>query len=235
MLKAEQQKLVDEVAKRVPGNTVVLHHVSFDHPTEGKVFGQANIFDDDAYAQAKEGRIIVCHLVYPYSHGPYAVKAEKLTSEKSGYSSNHAARGVAESVGFMFWGQSPIDDYKSMERLAHDIRFEQNTDEDRVQVNDMFTIGIGDGYAVYVVTGIRGNKCSVEWRGIANDDYYDHHFGGGGNYSVANVLRYTKRNKAARRLFGTKGKNVNKTEAFETLLKEYEQNHGFPCPVSLLA
>ena len=235
MLNENQRKLVSEVCQRVPGNERdMLYHVSFDHPTEGKVFGQADTFDDDAFAQAKEGRIIVRHSVYRYSRGPYAVKAEKITPHKMGYSREYAAEDVAKSVGFMFWGESPHDDYESMEELAHAIRFERNTDEEKVQVNDMFRIGIADGCAVYVVASISGNRCNVEWRGLAADDYYDHHFGGGGTYAVSSVARYVLAEKGTRKLFHrNQEQGVDKPKAFEKLLAEYEKNHGFPCPVTL--
>jgi hypothetical protein len=58
-------------------------------------------------------------------------------------------------------------------------------------VGAMFSIGVADGSAYYVVIRIRKtNRCKVEWRGFDPDRYQDHHFQLGGWFSSDEIKRY---------------------------------------------
>jgi hypothetical protein len=46
-----------------------------------------------------------------------------------------------------------------------------------VHVGSMFTIGVADGLAYYVVTGVKRTWCEMCWRGFGPDLYHDHYFG----------------------------------------------------------
>jgi hypothetical protein len=62
-----------------------------------------------------------------------------------------------------------------------------------VAVNKLFSIGVADGKAVYVVTKIRGDRVTVEWRGFGGGDRYtDHYFGYGKTVSKADVAKYIR-------------------------------------------
>lgn len=237
MLTDSQRKLVNEVAERAQGEGgSFLHTVMFDHPKKGKVFGVADMFDDDAFAQAKEGRIIVHDVVYPSSRGPYAVKAEKLTALSYRFGDRPEQDSLPGKLGFFTWGGCPKEDYCMLEGLAHEIRAERN-DREELMVNDMFSIGVADGSAEYVVTRVSGNRCDVEWRGFWNGDRYrDHHYQfGRKNVSVNDVVVYVPRARGIDPLpkrFGSK-ESIDKPKAFAKLMKEYEKTHGFPAPVEL--
>jgi len=49
-----------------------------------------------------------------------------------------------------------------------------------IAVGKLFSIGVADGCAVYIVTKVNKNTCDVEWRGYGGSDrYIDHHYGWG--------------------------------------------------------
>lgn len=75
-----------------------------------------------------------------------------------------------------------------------------------VCVGSMFTIGVGDGSAHYVVTKVNKKTCRVEWRGFCADRWRDHHFGMGGSFKLEDVARYVESDRAMARLFGKKAK-----------------------------
>lgn len=54
-----------------------------------------------------------------------------------------------------------------------------------VVVNKLFSIGVADGSATYIVTKVTGTKCDVEWRGFDNGDRYTDHFFGYGKKGVS--------------------------------------------------
>lgn len=74
-----------------------------------------------------------------------------------------------------------------------------------VGVGSMFRVGVGDGYAHYVVVKVNKRTCRVEWRGFCGDRWYDHHFGSGGSFPIADVARYVNGERAMARLFAKRG------------------------------
>jgi hypothetical protein len=64
----------------------------------------------------------------------------------------------------------------------------------------IFRIGVADGNATYLVTNVKGKYCTINWIGLCCDDYYDHHFRGGGVFQVKDVERYCSVGK--KRIFG---------------------------------
>ena len=75
-----------------------------------------------------------------------------------------------------------------------------------VQVGKMFSIGVADGKAPYIVTRMAGTKCDVEWRGWHNGDRYTDHFFGWGrkNIPVSTVLKYVRQEEGMAALFRKK-------------------------------
>ena len=73
-----------------------------------------------------------------------------------------------------------------------------------VVVGKLFRIGVGDGYAWYVVTKVRRSSCDVAWRGFSGDRWADHHYGYGRKASVKDVGRYISWDKWADKTFGRK-------------------------------
>lgn len=75
-----------------------------------------------------------------------------------------------------------------------------------VQVGSLFSIGVADGNACYVVTKVSGRSCDVEWRGYGGGDRYtDHYFGWGRKrVALADVRRYVEGGRAMSKLFGSR-------------------------------
>jgi hypothetical protein len=69
----------------------------------------------------------------------------------------------------------------------------------------LFSIGVADGQATYVVTKVSGSKCDVEWRGFGNGDRYTDHFFGYGKkgVKVSDVARYIGREESMADLFAS--------------------------------
>lgn len=56
----------------------------------------------------------------------------------------------------------------------------------------LFSVGVADGSATYIITKVNKNTCDVEWRGYGNGDRYTDHYFGWGRKGVAkaDVARY---------------------------------------------
>ena len=73
-----------------------------------------------------------------------------------------------------------------------------------VHVGKMFQVGVGDGYAYYVVTKVMRTNCQVEWRGFSGDRYVDRMFGYGGTFRIKDVSVYTGWNDGMKKLLKKK-------------------------------
>lgn len=51
----------------------------------------------------------------------------------------------------------------------------------------MFSIGVGDGYAYYVITKEGKGKATIEWRGFSADRYHDQVLSGGGSFAINQI------------------------------------------------
>lgn len=75
---------------------------------------------------------------------------------------------------------------------------------DGLQPGKLFRIGVGDGYAWYVVVKVNKKTCKIEWRGFCGDRWYDHWFGIGGTFSKSKIASYVEYEDGMRKLFGKK-------------------------------
>jgi hypothetical protein len=131
----------------------------------------------------------------------------------------HALTGHLLEVNENLVEDIPMDDYKEIDsetgfpigseysRYINEEWKKHQAISDRcngVQVGAMFTIGVADGQAHYVVTKVNKKTCHVEWRGFCGDRYIDHHFGWGGKFPIAEVERYVKGHQAMKKLFARK-------------------------------
>jgi len=78
-----------------------------------------------------------------------------------------------------------------------------------VHVGKMFTIGVADGHAYYVITKVNKSTCKIEWRGYCMDRYTDHHFGWGGSFPLKDVARYIEREEKIHELFNKRKKETS--------------------------
>lgn len=94
----------------------------------------------------------------------------------------------------IMWGGSEHDDFLELVRLTHDLQEAKLRKslggKKKLSPGHQFQIGVGDGYACYVVVSVHGKRAKVSWRGFCADHYYDHHFRGGGSFDAKDVARY---------------------------------------------
>lgn len=62
---------------------------------------------------------------------------------------------------------------------------------DGLGVGKMFTVGVADGCAFYVVTKVNKKTVDVEWRGYHPDRWTDQMMGFGGRFPRENIERFT--------------------------------------------
>lgn len=64
----------------------------------------------------------------------------------------------------------------------------------KVAPGALFSIGVADGHACYMVTKVNKNTCDVEWRGYGGGDRYTDHYFGWGRKGVAkeDIQRYVR-------------------------------------------
>jgi hypothetical protein len=77
---------------------------------------------------------------------------------------------------------------------------------DGVEVGAMFSIGVADGSAWYVIVKVNPKTVDVEWRGFCPDRWRDHHFGNGGRFDKSDVERYVRADQGLKKLFARKEK-----------------------------
>jgi hypothetical protein len=154
------------------------YQVKFFH--EGKtIYGVVDSYSDDAKKYAKEGKVLVSDAISPRS---YVVLDSQLTDI-----------GIEDRE---------YNDHLLAEFIRAKAVSASNPDDGVLRVGDFFGVPVADGKAWYVVTKVNKTTCMVEWRGFCADRWTDHHFGWGGRFSVASVLRYTTRQKGMMKLFG---------------------------------
>ena len=61
---------------------------------------------------------------------------------------------------------------------------------DGVKIGKLFSVGVADGYAYYVVTKVNKKTCDISWRGFSLDRYTDRHFGWGGRFNIEEIERF---------------------------------------------
>jgi hypothetical protein len=211
-------KNTDRKNKDRKGN-YIMYRVKYNHPKFGWQYGVARIYpwDEECHNLAKVGQVIIDNSIFPTScivHEDKLVRLETIFVSKS--------KTPVDDLGFLTWGHSEFYDYCSLHGLAHKIRSESNPNGE-IFVNDLFSIGVADGCATYVVTKTGRSKCTVEWRGFDNmDRYTDHYFGWGRMVSKTDLRPYVIRGK----LFGANKKKVNKIQRFIELSKEFENFYG---------
>ena len=57
----------------------------------------------------------------------------------------------------------------------------------KFDVGAMFSVGVADGSAYYVVTKVNKRTCRIEWRGFCADRWVDQFFGYGGSFDKAKI------------------------------------------------
>jgi hypothetical protein len=71
-----------------------------------------------------------------------------------------------------------------------------------LKVGKMFTTGVADGFASYVVTKVNKKTVDIEWRGFCCDRYYDQILGAGGRFDRSIIEAQVRMGDGMSKLFG---------------------------------
>jgi hypothetical protein len=74
------------------------------------------------------------------------------------------------------------DSYEAADKLSRSL-------PEGILVGKLFSVGVGDGSAWYVVTKVGKTTAKVEWRGFCPDRYTDQVIGIGGSFPMATLRR----------------------------------------------
>lgn len=157
-------------------------------------YGLVNQYSDDAKDAAKRGHLLIEDAVLPVC---YEVKDDDKVIDIP------MEPGRYDFGNDMFVGS---DEYHTYVQQQYKAAKQRSESLEGVQRGKLFSIGVADGRAWYMITKVGRSKCTVEWRGFALDRYYDHHFQSGGQFPINDIARYVARADGMRKLFGKKGK-----------------------------
>jgi hypothetical protein len=94
-----------------------------------------------------------------------------------------------------------IDDFIAMIDAESEKAYAQNEKNDfKVAVGTVFSVGVGDGGAHYVITKVNKKTCKIEWRGYGYDRYIDRFLGWGGTFPINRIDPLIVKGNLARRL-----------------------------------
>jgi hypothetical protein len=186
-----------------------MYQVKFTDSQDNKRFGIVNKYHEQAEEFAAIGQSVVEDIL---TGEVGVIDTARLTEVPMGVDS----WGKMDRNG-VSWGGSDLNDYLSLEQLAHEIRDLFNTGEG-VHKNTLFYCGVGDGSAAYVVTDVTTRSyCQVEWRGFCPDRYVAQPWGYGGRFLKATVSRMA----GGRGLFGNQATPDEKLASFREKYADY--------------
>lgn len=143
-------------------------------------YGRVVHYGKEAKEAESRNMVLVEHTVLPQS---FEINPAELTPVDPDYKT-----AERKNIAGYFFGYSECSDYASLSQILHDIR-NSLLPKDKLRVGHTFSVGVGDGYAYYVVTKVAKVNCTVEWRGFCPDNYRDGFFGFGGTFRVCDVAR----------------------------------------------
>jgi hypothetical protein len=182
------------------------NEVKWIEPGRGVQYGLASMYgpEEKFNERAARGVVLVEHAVFPYS---FEVEEGLLVDLKGPF-----GRMNADGV---FWGGCECRNYVSLSMLLHEAL---QPSGNAFAPGRMFTVGVGDGYAHYVVTAVKRVNCDVEWRGFSGDRWVARPFGYGGSFRRKDVEQYCR--PGIRGLFGD-SRQRPRAEVFADLCKEF--------------
>ncbi len=94
---------------------------------------------------------------------------------------------------------------EAWEKASYEAAMEQcnSLPDNHLCVGHIFSIGVADGAATYLVTKVTKKWATVEWRGWHNGDRYtDHYFGWSRRCPIRDVWEYVRSELSMRKIFG---------------------------------
>jgi hypothetical protein len=154
------------------------YHVKFIGKGGKTIYGIVDEFSPEAKKVATKGQVIVDDAITPER---YIVAESQLIDLPMGDPGRLDMKTGRWTGGGEFH-QFVNDAAWEAEQLSKKVK--------SVAPGAMFSVGVADGSATYVVVSVTGKKCKVEWRGFCADRWVDHHFGYGGIFPVSEIARY---------------------------------------------
>jgi hypothetical protein len=150
------------------------------HDTGEIVYGIVDRFHKRAESLFKTGRCIVEDAVLPTSYTVF----------------------ISDLIEIPFGDDRNPDEFtKFVEEAEAKAKMTSDDLGDVVAPGKLFTIGVGDGHAPYVITAVTPRTCKIEWRGFSPDRYSDQIFGFGGTFPKSIVAPFIHRQCAMKRIF----------------------------------
>jgi len=159
-----------------------MEHYQVKFEWEGETrFGVVNEFGEEAKKHRKQGKLIVNDAILPVY---YVVEESVVTDIPHGnYSPFNPDGGPLTDSEY---DKYVFDEMRKAEELSGSLG-------EGEYVGALFSVGVGDGGAWYVVTKVKGKKCDIEWRGFDIDRYMDHFFGSGKKgLNLKDILPYIR-------------------------------------------
>ncbi len=189
-------------------------------------YGLVDEYHPQAKIDAKKGLLIVnCLIGSDICSVPMANVTDVPRSQAVGYDASY------NNEAGIWWGGGEFDDFVELCHLAAMIR-ESRLTGDKLQPGHQFSIGVADGSANYVVTKVMRKNCDVEWRGWCPDRWHDHHYGSGGRFPIADVIRYVRPGSTPRFAGGMDDSSSGRSkitkqliEHFKTFSADFEKRH----------
>ena len=143
-------------------------------------YGIVDRYGKEAKKYALENKLVIADAIIPQS---YVVLDEKVIDIPLDYPNEYDKHILVQ--------------FEKAQKLSDSL-------SEGVHVGNLFSIGVADGLAYYVVTKINKKTCAVEWRGFCPDRYTDHHFGWGGSFPISDIARYVCRTRGLSAIFARK-------------------------------
>jgi hypothetical protein len=158
-------------------------------------FGYVQKYHQDAEKCWKDGIIIVSN---PITGVLNTVELDTIEYEEQGYGWEETDPETYMPINNDY--EKHINEaYKEHKRVSSEAG-------EGVVKGKIFAVGVGDGYAHYIVTKVNKKTVRVEWRGFSPDNWVDQTLGYGGTFPIPCISGHVLREEGLARLFGSKAK-----------------------------
>lgn len=157
------------------------------------LFGRVDRYHDEVDAMWKDKKIIITEPVYQQQ---YIIDLRHFDVEDQPFTWGEMDEETRMPTG------SEFDRYIFKEYKEHVKRSDDAGAG--IKKHKMFTVGVADGCAHYVVTSAGKKNVKIEWRGFAPDNYFDMTLGGGGSFPRHCIEPHIRYTEGMDKLFGKK-------------------------------
>lgn len=161
-----------------------MNHYQVKFPFNGAThFGIAESYSDDAKAAQAKGEVIVEDAILPKR---YRVKETDITDIPTG---NYGPDGFD-------------DEYNRYVQQEYQLAMEHSKGVGKgLKPGKLFSLGVADGNAYYIVTKVNKKTVKVEWRSFQGDRYMDQILGYGGTFPKSQIEHLVIREETLQELF----------------------------------